>query len=147
MMRAVLVELDPILARRAAKATSDGGLSSVEVRCADAGELSSFSDVLPVDILMLCGIFGNVEHPTVRHIVQAIPAMVASGGYVIWTRGGDPTVDHRREVRSWFGESGMPEVSFDGQPETYGVGVNRVTAHATSLLSGRLFTFRTAHSQ
>jgi hypothetical protein len=143
---AVLVELDEGLATRAADAAEAAGLERVVVRQRDAGDPASFCDVVPVDVLMLCGVFGNVDHATVADIVRAVPAMVFPGGYVIWTRGGGRPVDRRPEVRRWFVEAGMPEVSFDGQPEPYGVGVNRVTDHRGTLPQGRLFTFRTAES-
>ena len=60
-VRAVLVESDArnaVLARRAA---AGEGLPGVEVRQADAGLVSAFADVLPADVLLLCGIFGNVS--------------------------------------------------------------------------------------
>jgi hypothetical protein len=139
---AVLVELDSELADRAVAAAKLADLPKVEVRCADAGDPASFRDVLPVEVLMLCGIFGNVEHNTVRGIAQAVPAMVTRDGYVIWTRGGGEPVDHRPEVRRFFTQAGLPEVSFDGEPETYGVGVNQVTIASPPLLDHRLFAFQ-----
>jgi hypothetical protein len=139
---AVLTEKDEVLAERARVAAEAAGLRNVEVRRADAGDVRSFSDVLPVDVLMLCGIFGNIERPTVRHIVEQVPAMVTSGGFVIWTRGGKEPDDPRPQVRRWFVEAEMPEVSFDGPPETYGVGVNRVEASRPDRIDdGRLFSF------
>jgi hypothetical protein len=138
---AVLVELDQGLAGRAEAEVRSAHLPRVEIRRADAGDPASFRDVVPVDVLMLCGIFGNVEHEAVRTIAQAVPAMVRAGGFVIWTRGADATIDRRPEVRRWFIELGMPEASFDGHPETYGVGVNRITTTAARLADRRLFTF------
>lgn len=98
---------------------------------------------MPVDVLLLCGIFGNVEPEGVRAMVSRVPSMVVEGGLVIWTRGGhDGEGDPRADVRRWFVESGMPERSFDGPPETYGVGVNRAEhPPTTSLGLDRLFTF------
>lgn len=139
---AVLVEKDEVLAERARAAANAAGLGNVEVRRADAGNVGVFRDVLPVDVLMLCGVFGNIERPAVRHVVEQVPAMVASGGFVIWTRGGEEPDDPRPEVRRWFVREGMPEVSFDGPPETYGVGVNRVDASRPRQIDERrLFTF------
>lgn len=40
----------------------------------------------------------------------------------------------------------MPEVSFDGEPEPFGVGVNRVTNHFGTVPEGRLVTFRAESS-
>ena len=138
---AVVVEKDEVLAERA-RAAAAGWLRNVDVRRADAGDVRSFRDVLPVDVLMLCGIFGNVERPTVRHFVGQAPAMVSAGGFVIWTRGAKGPDDPRPEVRRWFTEEGMPEISFDGPPETYGVGVNRVDASRPHPVDERrLFSF------
>ncbi|MGI8433203.1 MAG: SAM-dependent methyltransferase [Nocardioidaceae bacterium] len=121
---ALLVEQDEDLARRAAAAVTSSGLESVGVRCADAGNPSSFDDVVPVDVLLLCGIFGNIEHSRVKGTIDVLHHVLAPGGYLIWTRGGsDP--DRRPEVRSWFRAAGFDEVSFDGAPEPFGVGVNQ----------------------
>jgi hypothetical protein len=141
---ALLIELDAVLADRAATAAATAGLERVVVRCGDAGDPAAFDDVVPVDVLMLCGIFGNVEHATVAAIARAVPALVSPGGYVIWTRGATPAVDHRPAVRRWFVDAGMPEVSFDGAPERYGVGVNRITARRGAVPKHRLFTFSTS---
>lgn len=129
---AVLVELDERLAAAATSAAAENGLASVDVRCRDAADPSSFIDALPVDVLLLCGIFGNIAHDSVRTVIEAIPLMLREGGFVIWTRGagGREEPDRRPEVRRWFRGAGLPEVAFDGEPETYGVGVNTVDAPA-----------------
>jgi Putative methyltransferase len=141
-VRAVLVESNPVLAERAHRAAVDAGLSGVEVRCGDAGDLRSFWDLVPVDVLLLCGIFGNVEPSSVQHVVEVVPSIVSPGGYVIWTRGGsDP--DRRPVIRQWFESAGMEELAFDGAPAGYGVGLNRVSMARPlqSSLDERLFSF------
>lgn len=142
-VQALVVELDPVLARRAADSANRAELARFEVRCADAGDVRSFSDVLPVDVLLLCGVFGNIDHQVVPTVVARIPSIVTAGGFVIWTRGGhDGDEDPRQQVRRCFTDAGMPEVSFDGPPEGYGVGVNRVQhAPRGRLDHSRLFTF------
>jgi hypothetical protein len=60
---ALLVEWNEGLSRRAADAASSSGLKAVEVRCADAGDPASFNDVLPVDVLLLCGTLGKHRAP------------------------------------------------------------------------------------
>lgn len=139
---AAVVELDQVLAGRARQAARSAGVE-LDVRCADAGDPGSFADLVPVDVLLLCGIFGNVEPEGVRAMVSRVPSMVVAGGFVIWTRGGhDGEDDPRADVRRWFADAGMPERSFDGPPETYGVGVNRVEQPSTTPPgSDRLFTF------
>lgn len=139
---ALLVELDPTLAARASDSAAASGLEGLDVRCADASDPSSWDDVLPVDVLLLCGIFGNVDPQSVHDVVAAVPSLLAAGGHVIWTRGGSEP-DHRDEVRRWFVETGLVEVAFDGAPEPYGVGVNRLGAAPAERrpLPRRLFTF------
>jgi hypothetical protein len=143
---AVLVERDPTLARRAHEAAAAAGLAAaaLTVRSADAGAPRTFADVLPVDVLLLCGIFGNVAEADVQAVIGALPAMVVPGGTVVWTRGGgDP--DRRPQVRAWFAEAGCDEAAFDGAPERFGVGVHRLPAAQPARpgpLPDRLFTFR-----
>src|SRR6202022_4491515 len=101
-VRAVLVEKDGTLAGRASEAIAATDLETVEVRCGDAGGPTLFRDVLPVDVLLLCGIFGNIEPASVKDLIDAIPSLVVPDGYVIRTRGGSGP-DRRSEVRRWFG--------------------------------------------
>jgi|SRR5579862_797130 len=127
-VRAALVELDPVLAARARAHASAAG-AVVEVREADAGRLSSFADVVPVDVLMLCGVFGNLEPDSVRALVATLPSLVVPGGLIVWTRGGSEP-DQRPVVRRSFLEAGAEEVAYEGAPEAFGVGLNRVPATA-----------------
>jgi len=82
---AVLVEQDVRLVEQARAQAAE--LGDVDVRRGDAGDPATFVDVLPVDLLLLCGIFGNVSDDDIRTTVAAVPAMLAAGGIVIWTRG------------------------------------------------------------
>lgn len=145
--RAILVERDPLLAERAERSARDARLSNVEVRCADAGLVTTFADALPADVLLLCGIFGNLAHEDVRSVIDTVPRLVPPGGYVLWTRGGSGP-DRRPELRSWFAQAGMEEVAFDGAPAPYGVGLHRrpfgipnVALPAPPALPARLFMF------
>jgi hypothetical protein len=133
------------LARRGAEAT---GQPRVEVRQADASQVASFADALPADVLLLCGIFGNVSAEDIARTVAAAPALCAPGATVIWTR-------HRREpdltpqIRAWFAAAGFEELAF-GSPEPAprtGVGANamRDSGNAGAVLpEGPLFRFGSA---
>ena len=137
-----LVELDPELAAAARQAGSQ--LDGVEVRQGDAGVTALYEDVLPVDLLLLCGIFGNIPVDDIMATVAAVPSMLAPDGAVIWTRGrfGDEE-DLRPAIREWFVETGLREVAFDGDPETFGVGVARAggAPPTAAPLPDRLFRF------
>lgn len=122
---AVLVERDHRLARRAAHAARTARLAAIDVRCGEAADPRIFEDVLPVDILMLCGIFGNIEQTEVERLVSLLPSLVVRVGFVIWTRGGSQP-DLRPRVRGWFRSVGFDEVAFDGAPDPFGVGLHRL---------------------
>lgn len=144
---ACLVELDPELADAARSAAEDAGVD-LEVRTADAGVVATFEDRLPVDVLLLCGIFGNVADVDVVRTVAAARLMVATGGAVIWTRGNrvpdDPTghTDPAEWVRGRFDAVGFEEVAFVRPDDaTYRVGVERQRTIVDQELPERLFTF------
>jgi hypothetical protein len=142
-VRAVLVEADPDNAGLARRAAASRGLSGVEVRQTDASLVAGFADVLPADVLLLCGIFGNVSDRDIERTVQAAAALGHAGATVIWTR-------HRRQpdltpqVRAWFADSGFDEIAFDTLETSAltSVGVHRLRHAATARPpSHRLFTF------
>lgn len=139
----VLVELDAELAAHATASAASAGVRRLTVRVADASLPVSFADALPVDLLLLCGIFGNVSQPDIRRTISAVPTMLAPGGLVIWTRGRCDGPDLRPAVRRWVVEAGLEEVAYDGEPELFGVGVARSgpSTPTEATLPDRLFTF------
>ena len=58
---AVLVEYNPRNAALARRGAEQAGLPQVEVRQADAAQVANYADALPANVLLLCGIFGNVS--------------------------------------------------------------------------------------
>ena len=144
-VRAVLVETDPSNAALAASRAAEAGLSGVEIRRTDASVVSSFADALPVHVLLLCGIFGNVSESDVERTVRAAAGLCTDGATVIWTRNRRPP-DLTPRIRSWFSGGGFEEVAFDA-PDTgtmTGVGVHIRREHlcvATPIGTGPLFTF------
>ena len=137
----VLVEHDAHLAAMAERRAADVGVATTVV-VGDAGSAETWRDVVPVDLLMLCGIFGNVSEADIRTTVEAARGMVVPGGSVIWTRGHVTGPDLRPQIRQWFAEAGLTEIAFDAEPMGYGVGVNRLASDARATPhSGRLFSF------
>jgi hypothetical protein len=141
---ALLVELDADIAGRAEAAARDAGLDGVRVRCADAAVTDSYADAAPAEIVLACGIFGNIPDDDIRRTVGYLPTLCAAGATVIWTRGRWPgTPDVPQDIRRWFGESGFDEVAFvASDAETFRVGAHRLVAPPRPLEPGeRLFTF------
>lgn len=147
---AVLVELEPDLAEAARTAVGTLGMSDVEVRTADAGTTSCAEGAAPADVVMACGIFGNITDEDLASTLDALPMLVKPGGAVIWTRGcrvpEDPT-DHPGDpadlVRERFAAAGFTEVDFVRPDDaSYRVGVHRWPGPAMPYRSGvRMFSF------
>jgi len=144
-VHAVLVESDPRNAEAARRAAAQAGLLQVEVREADAATVAGFADALPADVLLLCGIFGNISDEDIKFTVEAASAMCRPGGTVIWTRHRRPP-DLTPQIRAWFAASGFDELAFealDTEDRLMSVGAHRLRRAATAGLPDRaLFTFR-----
>jgi hypothetical protein len=143
---ALLIEADPVLVEQARGGAVAAGLTGVEVREADASQVASFADALPADVLLLCGIFGNVNAEDIARTVAAAPALCAPGATVIWTRHRRPP-DLTPQVRAWFTAAGFTELAF-GSPASaprtgVGAGVLRDVVGAARP-EGPLFRFGSA---
>lgn len=143
-VRAVLVENDEQIASRAEAAARAAGLNDVIVRVADAGDPTSYEGLVPADLVLMVGVFGNISDAGVQRTIAALPSFCSNGGVVIWTRS-------RREpdltpmIRRWLQESGFAESAFHAPDDVlFSVGVHRLTADPAPALGpdhGRLFQF------
>ncbi len=142
-VRARLIEYDPGNADAARAAAARAGLVDVRVERADAGDLASYAGAVPADLVLMAGVFGNVDDADVRRTVDALPQLCAAGATVIWTRHRRPP-DLTPAVRAWFTAAGFEELAFDAPADTMvGVGVHRFTGTPHPLTRGPLFRFRT----
>ncbi len=138
---ALLVEYDAGLAATA-REVADGLAATIEVRQADAARSDVYAHAVPADLVLLCGIFGNISDADVRATVEAAPELCAPGAEVIWTRHrNDP--DLTPAIRGWFADSGFEELAFVApEGEHWSVGVHRLVAEPRPLEPGRRwFTF------
>jgi len=141
-IQARLVELDPVLAKRAHQRAADAGLDNIDVVCADAAVVDVYVDAVPAELVLLCGVFGNISDRDVHRTIEALPQLCAGGANVVWTR-------HRRDpdltpaVRRWFAAAGFAEVAFDSPgPNQWSVGMQAFLGESQPLLLGaRLFNF------
>jgi len=136
-----LVELDPQLSATARAQTAALGLPELQVVTGDAGSSAAYEGVAPADLLLACGVFGNVSNDDIERTVRAFPALVAEGGTVIWTRHRSPP-DATQLIRAWVAEIGFEETAYEPVPESMAtVGVARHVGPVASLPAGQLFTF------
>jgi hypothetical protein len=114
---ALLVELDPQLAGRASQRADGLGLHKVTVRIDDAARTAVYGHIVPANVLMVCGVFGNITDDDVRRTIAHLPQLAAPGATVIWTRGTfEP--DLTPTIRRWFDEEGFAEDAFTRIPDT-----------------------------
>jgi hypothetical protein len=133
-----LVELDPELAA-VARSNAPAG---IEVLCADAGAMSSYAGAVPADIVLVCGVFGNISDADMMHTIDELPTLCAPGATLIWTRHRRPP-DATPAVRRRFAASGFDEIGFHAPDGTmFTVGTHRLTGETRPFEpSGRLFEF------
>ena len=137
-----LVELDAENADRARRDAAGAGLDGVEVVTGDAAQTDAYLDAVPADLVLACGVFGNISDADIRRTVFALPQFCAPAATVIWTRHRNAP-DVTPTVRSWFEEAGFTEIAFEA-PEgiVQTVGVNRLAVAPQRLQRGeRLFQF------
>jgi hypothetical protein len=141
-VRALLVELDEGNVAEARRHAAAAGLDGVEVREADASDTSSFVGGIPADLLLVCGVYGNISDADIATTVAHLPELCAPRAITIWTRHRDEP-DLTPAIRQWYLDTGFEEVAFDQEDGfLFGVGTARLTAPPRPFVAGQhLFTF------
>jgi hypothetical protein len=139
-VRARLVELNPRLVERG-RAASLAVASRIEFVEGDAARTDLYVGAVPAELVLACGVFGNIADDDIARTVAALPQFVEPGGTVVWTR-------HRRGfdlfpvIASWFERQGFEPVWLSEKDRPYGVGVHRYAGPPRALVPGQhLFTF------
>jgi len=138
-----LVELDPHLAACARADAEAAGLDRVEVVTGDASTTDAATGAAPADVLLACGIFGNVSDTDIRDFVASAPSLCRPAATVIWTRHRRPP-DLTVDIRAWFAREGFEELAFSSpDPAGFvGVGAHRLARQPDPFVPGRrLFSF------
>jgi hypothetical protein len=72
-----------LLARRAAQ---DAGLNGVQVVTGDASLTDAYVGAVPADLVLVCGVFGNISTEDIQRTIASLPQLCAVDATVIWTR-------------------------------------------------------------
>jgi hypothetical protein len=136
------VELDPQLVASGRERAAHDGVDQVEFIVGDAAVTDAYVGAVPAQIVLVCGVFGNITDADIHRTVAALPQLCAARASVIWTRG-TFAPDLTPTIRGWFAEAGFSELTFIAVPETtMAVGVHRLESSPRSIRAGRrLFTF------
>jgi hypothetical protein len=114
----------------------------LEVVQADAGTSDAYLGAIPADLVLACGIFGNITDEDVERTVRFLPALCAPGARLIWTRHPRDAALFER-LQGWVVEAGFEPIALDVDPgQRWGVGAARLSDEPPPFASGRhLFSF------
>jgi hypothetical protein len=116
---AVLVELDPgLVAFARQRALEFGVADQVAVVEGDASLSSLSAGAVPADLVLVCGVFGNISDDDIAATVGALPGFCRPGAHVLWTRH-RLAPDLTPRIRADFEAAGFAEVAFDALPDPY----------------------------
>ena len=86
--------------------TANAGLQNrVTFLNEDATEYATYKDIVPSDILLVCGVWGHVPKNERTQLVHAIACLCKPGGAVIWTRSVLKQMARLHEIQSRFDPS------------------------------------------
>ena len=139
-VRALLVELDPRNIELGREAITELGLAGVRLDEADASTTSSYCDIVPVNVALVCGVFGNVLDEDIHATIDVLPSLLARDATVVWTR-----FPREREllprIDRWFVDGGFETVTIETGVD-YGIGVHRFTGESRVFEAEvRMFSF------
>jgi Putative methyltransferase len=136
-----LVELDPRNTAEARRAAAALGLSGVTAVTGDAALTDAYAGLAPADLVLLCGLFGNITLADIERVTDYCTRLCAENGTVIWTRNRHRP-DVFPQVCEWFEQRGFTRVWVNDPDRAQGVGVHRFAGRPGELPSGeRMFTF------
>lgn len=140
LVRARLVELDPRNVDAISVSAEAAGVE-LEIVQGDAAEPGFYEGVVPADVVLLCGVLGNISERDVRFTIASLPQLCRTGATVIWTRS-RRSPDLTPRVRRWFAACGFAELAFVAPGDAlWSVGAARFDGEPRPLGSRRFFTF------
>jgi hypothetical protein len=108
---------------------------------ADAGDLASYRQAVPADLVIMAGVLGNIGDADVYTTVHALPQLCAAGATVIWTRT-RRAPDRTPAIRTWLTDAGFSELAFAAPDDVlFSVGVHRFTGTPQPLGQDKIFQF------
>jgi hypothetical protein len=140
---ALLVELDPALVTFARARADAAGVGAVVCVVEGDASLSRFyAEQVPADLVLVCGVFGNISASDIAATIEALPSFCRPGSHVVWTRHRRPP-DATPAIRACFASAGFAELAFEAPEGTVmTVGHHRFDGETTPFdPDRRLFDF------
>jgi cytochrome c biogenesis protein CcdA len=119
-------------------------LAGIEIVTGDASITDAYAGAVPADLVLVCGVFGNISEADIQRTASSVPMLAAPGATVMWTRHrGDPDVTP--SIRGWFRDAGCSEIAFDHVPDSpASVGVARFEGTPAPLVDQKRLPTRDA---
>ena len=115
---ALLVELDPALVAFArARADVAGVGHLVRIVEGDASRSELYVQDVPADLVLVCGVFGNISAADIAAVIETLPSFCRPGSHVVWTRHRRPP-DATPAIRAGFADAGFTELAFEAPDGT-----------------------------
>lgn len=135
-----LVEIDEQNVAQARRAAREAGLSGVEVLAADASVSDAYDGAVPADLVLLCGVLGNISAADIDRTIEHLPQLCARSATVVWTRHRNAP-DMVPRVLERFGQAGFELVAI-GDAGPFCVGSHRLAGEPAPFRRGvELFEF------
>lgn len=122
------MELNPKLVEQGRATIESAGLTQqIEFVNGDATLSSSYIGAVPADVVLVCGVFGNLaDEAELRRLIQNLKFFAKKDAFVIWTRGHFQGISYSEIVRKQFREAEFEEVDFRlTSTGNMGVGLHR----------------------
>ncbi|MFI2434525.1 methyltransferase [Streptomyces sp. NPDC018693] len=138
-VRARLVELDERNVAAARRLAAEAGLDGVvEVVAGDASATDAYAGMAPADVVLMCGVLGNITEDDVRRAFDYCTRLCRPGGVLVWTR----TRHYDTGVCDWLKERDFEALWVSGPDVPYGVGAHRYVGEGGPWPAGRrMFSF------
>lgn len=109
-----LVEINSNLVERGRATIESLGLAKqIEIINGDATLATNYVGAVPADIVIVCGVFGNLaQEAELNRLLDNLSFLSKPGAFVIWTRGHSNGIPFSDNVRKILSASGFEEVNF-----------------------------------
>lgn len=143
-VHARLVELNAQLVKQGKTAITEAGLAQIEFVNGDATLCDSYAGAVPADLVLVCGIFGNLaDEAALQRLIGNLKFLAKTGAFVAWTRGHSQGIAYSDIVRQNLQSANFEEVDFRlTATGDMGVGLHRYRGETAPLpVNEHLFVF------
>jgi amino acid adenylation domain-containing protein len=124
------------IARGRAAAEQAGLARQLQFIETDAARAGNYAGAVPADLVLLSGFLGHLRHENVPHLIESLPMLCRTGGWIIWNR--HLVLHQGREqvlvIRELFRRTKFEEILFKTTaPDGFAVGRCRFAGRGKSL--------------